>query len=60
MNRGFLSSQAGDSLKARIPQRRFGEIGDLTPAVLLLASDHAGYTTGSVLEIDGGLTVGSV
>ena len=60
INRGFLSSEAGDGLRGRIPQRQFGEIGDLTPSLLLLASDHGRYMTGSVIEIDGGLSVASV
>lgn len=60
INRNFLTSEAGDGLRNRIPQRRFGGIDDLTPALLLLASDHAAYMTGSVIEIDGGISVASV
>jgi NAD(P)-dependent dehydrogenase (short-subunit alcohol dehydrogenase family) len=60
INRNFLASEAGEGLKSRIPQRQFGSIDDLTPALLLLASDHSAYMTGSVIEIDGGLSVASV
>ncbi|MCW5771641.1 MAG: glucose 1-dehydrogenase [Rhodospirillaceae bacterium] len=60
LNRGFLSSEAGDGLRNRIPQRRFGETADLVPALLLLASDSGSYMTGSVIEVDGGLSVASV
>ena len=41
-----------------IPQRRFGEPGDVVGAALYLASDAAAFTTGSVLVIDGGQTIG--
>lgn len=60
INRGFLTSEGGEGLRNRIPQRRFGEIEDLVPALLLLASDHSAYMTGAVIEIDGGLSVASV
>jgi NAD(P)-dependent dehydrogenase (short-subunit alcohol dehydrogenase family) len=60
INRTFLSSEAGEGLKNRIPQRRFGTIEELTPALALLASDQAAYMTGSVVEVDGGLSVASI
>jgi NAD(P)-dependent dehydrogenase (short-subunit alcohol dehydrogenase family) len=41
-----------------IPQRRTGQTGDLTGAVLYLASSASAYTTGAVLVIDGGQTLG--
>jgi NAD(P)-dependent dehydrogenase (short-subunit alcohol dehydrogenase family) len=60
LNRNFLSSEAGEALKSRIPQRRFGSAEDLTPALVLMCSDQASYMTGSVIEIDGGISVASV
>jgi NAD(P)-dependent dehydrogenase (short-subunit alcohol dehydrogenase family) len=60
INRAFLASEAGEALKSRIPQRRFGTTDDLTPALLLMCSDRAAYMTGSVVEIDGGISVASV
>jgi NAD(P)-dependent dehydrogenase (short-subunit alcohol dehydrogenase family) len=60
INRGFLTSESGDALRGRIPQRQFGEIADLVPALLLMASDAGRYMTGSVVTIDGGLSVASV
>jgi gluconate 5-dehydrogenase len=41
-----------------IPQRRIGQPEDLVGAVLYLASDAAKFTTGAVLVIDGGQTLG--
>jgi NAD(P)-dependent dehydrogenase (short-subunit alcohol dehydrogenase family) len=54
INREFLASDAGDKMRKRIPQRRFGEAGDLDGPLLLLASDAGRYMTGAVLAVDGG------
>ena len=55
MNREFFASPAGEAMVRRIPQRRFGEAGDLDGTLLLLASNAAsGYMTGSVITVDGG------
>lgn len=43
-------------LSGLIPMGRFGEPEDVTGAVLFLASEKAGYITGQVLTVDGGLT----
>jgi len=56
----FLESEAGLRLKRRIPQRRWGEAGELSAPLLLLASAASSYMTGSTLVVDGGLTVASV
>ncbi len=54
INRDFLHSNAGERVKSRIPQRRFGQPEDLDGTLLLLASDASRYMTGSVLVLDGG------
>lgn len=54
LNREFLASEAGQQLMARIPQRRFGQPGDLDGALLLLASHAGQYITGATIAIDGG------
>jgi NAD(P)-dependent dehydrogenase (short-subunit alcohol dehydrogenase family) len=55
INRGFLATEAGERLKKRIPQRRFGAPENLDGALLLLASDASRYMTGSIIVLDGGL-----
>jgi NAD(P)-dependent dehydrogenase (short-subunit alcohol dehydrogenase family) len=56
INREFLSSDAGQGLKQRVPLRRFGTPADLDGALLLLTSDAGRYITGSILTVDGGQT----
>jgi len=45
---------AGDEALKRIVLRRYGQVGDVANAVWFLASDLAGYVTGTVLHVDGG------
>ena len=40
----------------QIPLRRFGAPGEVASVVCFLASDAAGYVTGTVISVDGGLT----
>lgn len=47
-----------DTLVAHIPMGRWGEVEDVANAVAFLASDEAGYITGHVLSVDGGLIMG--
>ena len=58
LNREFLTSPAGEALKKRIPQRRFGRPEDLDGALLLLASEASCHMTGSVVVVDGGQSAG--
>lgn len=60
LNRDFFSSEAGNALVKRIPQRTLGTPSDLDGALLLLASDASRYMTGSVIAVDGGHLVSSL
>ena len=52
---GVLADEMREKLLANIPLRRMGEPQDVAAAVRFLASDEAGYITGHVLDINGGL-----
>ena len=43
-------------LVGRTPSRRWGELEDLGPAAVFLASDAARFVNGHVLYVDGGVT----
>lgn len=43
-------------LTNRTPQRRWGELPELAPAAVFLASDAASFVNGHVLYVDGGIT----
>lgn len=60
LNREFLTSDAGQRLMSRIPQRRFADPSELDGPLLLLASDAGSFITGSVLAVDGGHLVSSL
>lgn len=50
-----LSDEARQKILSRIPMGHFGSGKDVAEAVLFLCSSGAGYITGQVLTIDGGL-----
>jgi len=52
-----LPDAVKDAAKQVIPVRRFGEVEDVARAVAFLASDEAGYITGQVLCVDGGMAM---
>lgn len=50
-----LPDKVKEELKARIPLGRMGSSRDVAAAIVFLASDEAGYITGHVLDVNGGL-----
>ncbi|MFP5322303.1 MAG: 3-oxoacyl-ACP reductase FabG [Acidimicrobiia bacterium] len=47
-----------DELAATVPMQRLGSPDEVAAAVRFLASDEAGFVTGAVLPVDGGLGMG--
>ncbi len=52
-----LPEPVKDAAKQMIPLRRFGTVDDVAKTVAFLASDEAGYITGQVLCVDGGMAM---
>jgi len=52
-----LPEPVKDAAKQIIPLRRLGTVDDVARAVAFLASDEAGYITGQVLCVDGGMAM---
>jgi 3-oxoacyl-[acyl-carrier protein] reductase len=53
-----LPDKVKEELKARIPLGRMGSARDVAAAIVFLASDEAGYITGQVLHVNGGMYLG--
>ena len=60
LNRDFFESEAGKALIRRVPFRRLGQPEDLDGPLLLLASDHGRFMTGTEIAVDGGHLVSSL
>jgi 3-oxoacyl-[acyl-carrier protein] reductase len=50
-----LPDKVKEELKTRIPLGRMGSPRDVAAAIVFLASDEAGYITGHVLDVNGGM-----
>lgn len=59
MTRGFYDDPKHRAwIESRIPLGRWGDVSDLTGAVLFFASRASDYVTGTVLPVDGGWLAG--
>jgi NAD(P)-dependent dehydrogenase (short-subunit alcohol dehydrogenase family) len=54
-----MDAGARDKLVSRVPMGHTGDPADIAAAACFLCSPEAGYLTGLVLNVDGGLAVGS-
>lgn len=55
---GNLSEADLSALREETPLERIGQPEDVAKAILYLASDAAGFITGQVLQVDGGMVIG--
>jgi 3-oxoacyl-[acyl-carrier protein] reductase len=46
-----------DQMAAKVPSNRLGETEDIANAILFLSSEQATYINGTVISVDGGLTI---
>ncbi len=53
-----LPQDVKDALLARIPLGRMGCDAEIAAAIVFLASEEAGYITGAVIDVNGGLRMG--
>lgn len=54
-----MDTRGRDLLTKKIPMRHTGKPADIAEGAAFLASEAAGYITGVVLDIDGGISIGS-
>jgi NAD(P)-dependent dehydrogenase (short-subunit alcohol dehydrogenase family) len=57
LSHDLLVSKTGQAMLNRIPQRRLGNPEELDGVLLLLASNASSYMTGSIVTVDGGLSM---
>jgi NAD(P)-dependent dehydrogenase (short-subunit alcohol dehydrogenase family) len=57
MNAPLIGTPQGDAFIERyIPLKRWGQLHEIRPAILFLASPAASFVTGSMISVDGGWT----
>ena len=54
-----MNGPARDKLVGKVPMRHTGQPEDIAAAAAFLCSPEAGYITGVVLDVDGGIGIGS-
>ena len=58
MDRLAPTEEAREQYRAALALKRFGSKDDIANAALWLCSEHAAYVTGTILEVEGGTTLG--
>jgi len=54
-----MNGPAREKLTSKVPMRHTGRPEDIAEAAAFLASEAAGYISGVVLDVDGGISIGS-
>jgi len=52
-----MTQDARQAISSQLPLERLGSPRDIANLVAFLASEHAGYITGQVYVVDGGLVM---
>ncbi|HZW52983.1 MAG TPA: SDR family oxidoreductase [Candidatus Elarobacter sp.] len=60
INSEFLKSDYAQASLKRVPQRRVGDLHELTGPLLLLASNAGSFMTGAALVVDGGQSINAL
>jgi len=60
MNAKLLEGPRGQEFLVRTPMRRFGRVEELVGAAVFLASEAAGFVTGQLILVDGGMLASGV
>lgn len=60
INADFLKTEWAQASLKRVPQRRIGNLDELTGPLLLLASNAGSFMTGEALVVDGGQSINSM
>jgi len=58
MTSGFVNQpETSAKILEAVPLKRFGEVGDVASLAVYLCSEEAGYITGQVFSVDGGMAM---
>jgi 3-oxoacyl-[acyl-carrier protein] reductase len=57
MTAGMSEGDVAKEILTRIPLKRFGEAADVANIVTYLCSEQAGYVTGQIFTVDGGMVI---